>query len=88
MKLLNVVRKYFSNVFISIIPESNRYKVYSKVIKKGKIEEKFEREFDIIPKRMITPSDMERYLFRLQDKYGFAYISYHLNSVGQGLYPE
>ncbi len=84
MSFSNIIQKYFTNLFISIIEESDSYKLFCKVIKNNKIKDKFEKTFDITTGDEKLSKEMEDYLISLQDKYNTVYITLLLNSMGQG----
>ena len=85
MGITSLIRKYFSNLFVSIIPESESYRVYCKVLKKGKLKEKFEKIFEVkASDDDKLDSEIEEYLNSIQEKYNFSYIALYLNSMGQG----
>ncbi len=84
MSFSNTIQKYFSNLFISIVAENNSYRVLSKVIKNSKQKVKFEKIFPVKPNAEFLSSEIEEYIISLQEKYNFTYISFLLDSMGQG----
>lgn len=84
MSFSNLIRKYFSNLFVSIVSKENSYVVFSKVIKNGKLRTKFEKVFDAKSNRDTIDAKLEKYLISLQEQYNFSYISLLLDSMGQG----
>ncbi len=84
MSFSNIVQKYFSNLFISIVAENNSYRVLCKVIKNSKQKVKFEKVFPIKPNAEFLSSEIKEYINQLQEKYNFTYIAFLLDSMGQG----
>ncbi|MDX1810073.1 MAG: hypothetical protein R3331_11090 [Sulfurospirillaceae bacterium] len=84
MSFSNLIRKYFSNLFVSIVSKENSYIVFCKVIKNGKLKAKFEKEFDSSESVDTIDAKLEKYLISLQEEYNFTYISLLLDSMGQG----
>jgi len=84
MGFLNKIQKYFTNLFISVIEEDGSYRLYSRVVKNGKIKDKFDKSFEMIPNDEKLPKEMEEYFVSLWEKYNYVYISVLLNSMGQG----
>ncbi len=84
MSFSNIIKRYFSNIFISIVPENDTYRIFSKVLKNGKLKEKFDKVFEVSVSDEKLHEDIEEYLISLQEKYNFAYISLYLDSMGQG----
>ncbi len=78
------LQKYFTNLFISIIEEEDSYKLLCKVVKKGKLQDKFIKNFEIKSKDEKLDKEMEEYLISMQEKYSYTYIILLLNSMGQG----
>jgi len=77
-------QKYFTNLFIAIIEEGSSYKLFSKVVKSGKVKEKFEKTFETKASSEELDDEMSKYLISLQEKYNYVYIALLLNSMGQG----
>ncbi|MCF6172423.1 MAG: hypothetical protein L3J44_01325 [Campylobacteraceae bacterium] len=84
MSFSNTIQKYFSNLFISIVAENNSYRVLCKVIKNSRQKVKFEKVFAVKPNAQSLDVEVERYINTLQDKYNFTYITFLLDSMGQG----
>ncbi|WP_331774474.1 hypothetical protein [Sulfurospirillum sp. 1612] len=84
MSFSNIIRRYFSNLFISIVPRDGAYAVYGKVIKRAKVIATFEKDFEVNRESNHLDEAIEEYLLSLQEKYQFAYVSLFLDSLGQG----
>ncbi len=84
MGLTSLIRRYFSNLFVSIVSESESYRIYCKVLKKGQVKEKFEKVFETKNADEKLEEDIEEYLNSIQEKYSFSYLTLFLNSMGQG----
>ena len=81
--MLKAFQKFLPNIFISIVPQGEVWKVYSKVIKNGILTKKLSENFDKKESDKI-PIKMQEYLDDLQLEYNFAYIALFLDSMGQG----
>ncbi len=84
MSFSNLIRRYFSNLFISIVPRDGGYVVYGKAIKRAKVIATFERKFEVSRESNDLDEAIEDYLLSLQEKYQFVYFSLFLDSLGQG----
>jgi len=84
MSFSNMIQKYFTSLFISVVAEDNSYRVFCKAIKNFKQKDKFEKIFPVKPNAEFLNKELENYLTSLQDKYNFVYITFLLDSMGQG----
>jgi len=84
MSFSSIIQKYFTNLFISIVAEENSYRVLCKAIKNSKQKDKFEKIFPVKPNAEFLNEELENYLISLQDKYNYTYITFLLDSMGQG----
>ncbi len=84
MSFSTKIQRYFTTLFITIIQENNSYKLYSRVLKNGKVKKRFDKTFDIKSNDEKLSQDMEDYILSLQEKYNYVYTALLLNSMGQG----
>jgi hypothetical protein len=84
MSFSSIIQKYFINLFIVVVAEDDSYRVLCKAIKNSKQEEKFEKIFPVKPNAEFLNEELENYLISLQDKYNYTYITFLLDSMGQG----
>ena len=83
MALTRIFQKYLSNIFISIVQQSNEWIIYSKVIKNGVLKAKFSKTFEVKESDKL-PDKMQEYLIEIQAEYNFSYLALFLDSMGQG----
>lgn len=76
-------QKYFSNLFVSVVRYGGEWQIYSKVIKNGAIIKKFSKVFAITQDDGLG-KEAEEYLEELYNQYNYMYISYLMDSMGQG----
>jgi len=84
LNMTKIVQKFLSNIFITIVQEASEWIIYSKVIKNGKVQNKFTKNFDLAQEDGTISNLMSEYLLKLQNEYSFSYISLFLDSMGQG----
>lgn len=84
MSFSSKIQKYFKNLFISIIEGEESYRLFCKVLKNGKLLNKFDKTFEIAPNEEKLDSTIVDYIESLQEKYNTVYVSLLLNSMGQG----
>ncbi len=84
LNMTKIVQRFLSNIFITIVQEGSEWIIYSKVIKNGKIQNKFTKNFDLAQEDGTISNLMSEYLLKLQNEYSFSYISLFLDSMGQG----
>ncbi len=85
-KISKIIQKRFANVFVAIVSEKNEYVVRYIVVKKDNIVAKDEKRFPMDEEKKLS-SDIKEFLLSLQKGYKFIYISYLLDSLGQGCIP-
>jgi hypothetical protein len=81
--LNRVFQKYFSNLFVSVVRYGSEWQVYAKVIKNGSLTKKFSKAFPVAAEDSFG-EDVEEYIENLYNNYNYVYISYLLDSMGQG----
>lgn len=77
------LQRYFPNLFVAIVLESNTCKLLGKVVKKGQIIQTFETIFDNSEEHKLE-SKVIKYLQDKEDEYHAIYVSFFLNTAGQG----
>lgn len=77
------VQRYFANLFISVVRSGSEWQVFAKVLKNGSIIKKFSKAFDALNDEAIS-KELEEYLDALYEEYNYVYISFLLDSMGQG----
>ncbi len=88
MGMINsILQKRFSNVFIVITTQKNEYILKCKIIKSSKIIKEEEKQFIIKSDENSLPEDMKDFINSLQKEYKFVYITYLLDTLGQGCLP-
>lgn len=83
MSFKNIVQKNLSNVFVSVLLNHGECLMRCKIYKGGRIVQSWNKTF-----QNNSTEDIDiyakKYLLNLQDEYNFVYISFLLNSMGQG----
>ncbi len=82
-KISKMIQKRFANIFVAIVSEENEYVIKYIVVKKGNIVSKDEKRFSMGEDKKLS-SDTKGFLHSFQKDYKFVYISYLLDSLGQG----
>ncbi len=86
-RIIQIIQKKFSNVFMAIIPEKNEYIIKYKILKNGKILDNDTKKF-IKGESGEISSDMKKFIMFFQDEYKFVYIAFLLDSLGQNCFPS
>lgn len=81
--LNRALQKYFSNVFVSVVRYGSEWQLYCKVIKNGSMIKRFSKVFTTDSEDELG-KEVEEYIDSLYEQYSFVYISFFLNSMGQG----
>lgn len=86
MGILNrAFQKYVSNLFVSVVRYGDEWQIYSKVKKNGSILKKFSKVFPVENSEdEVVSKKIEEYIDSLYDEYNYVYVSYFLDSMGQG----
>jgi len=86
-KISKLIQKRFSNVFVAIVSEKNQYVVRYIIVKNSDIIDKDEKGFPMGENKELS-SEIKNFLTNLHKNYKFSYISYLLDSLGQGCIPS
>lgn len=83
MGISKIIQERMSNVFVAIILEGDKYKIKTDIFKNGEVVKSEEKDFKTEAHQDIS-GYMKKYLKQIQKDYRFVYISYYLDSTGQG----
>ncbi|MBE0491378.1 MAG: hypothetical protein IBX44_03890 [Sulfurospirillum sp.] len=78
-----LIQKYFTNIFVSVVRYANEWHLHSKVVKNGKILRKFSKSFPLQSNDTLSKELLD-YLEELYNTHTYMYLSYLLDSMGQG----
>ncbi|MDD3342222.1 MAG: hypothetical protein PHR87_01440 [Sulfurospirillaceae bacterium] len=84
MSLRRILQKKFQNLFVAVVLHESACHIKCKVYKDGVIKKTFEKSFTGIYDTENLDSTIQNYLISLQEEYGFVYIVFLLNAMGQG----
>lgn len=84
MSLRRILQKKFQNLFVAVVLNESACHIKCKVFKDGAIKKTFEKSFSGVYNTENLDTTIEKYLISLQEDYGFVYISFLLNTMGQG----
>ncbi|MDD2383930.1 MAG: hypothetical protein PHN18_07025 [Sulfurospirillaceae bacterium] len=84
MNLRQIFQKKFQNLFVAIVLNESACHIKCKVYQDGAIKKTFEKSFSGPYDTENLDITIENYLISLQEEYGFVYISFLLNAMGQG----
>lgn len=83
MGIRTVIQKKFQNLFVAVVLDEHECTVRCKVVKDGEIKKTSIKVFPS-PSTDTLDENIEKYLIALQEEFPFVYISFLLNSMGQG----
>ena len=86
MSIRTFLQRRFPNLFIAVIMHETECVLRCKLVKNQVTQKTLTKTFPISPTSESLDSAMTEYLISLQDEYRFVYISYFLNSLGQGAF--
>lgn len=84
MNLKTVLQKKFTNLFVAILFNETECVLRCKLIKNAMVQKAVTKTFLITYPLEAMDKAIEEYLMSLQDEYQFVYITYLLDTIGQG----
>ncbi|ASM38811.1 MAG: hypothetical protein SPI03_04295 [Campylobacter sputorum] len=80
------IRKFFSNLFVSIIVEAKECKIYGVILKNGKIAKKIETSFEHLENNKANIRAIE-YIKKYEKECSYIYIALFFDYMSQGALP-
>ena len=80
------IRSFFKTLFLSVIVEAKECKFYGKVLRNGKTLKTIEAKFESEDSAELNEKMLD-YIKRRKKEYKWVYLSYFLDSIGQGALP-
>jgi hypothetical protein len=77
------MQKYLSNVFLTVVRYAQEWQLYGKIIKNNTLVKKISKSFPLTSDEELS-EQIEDYIDDLYNEYSYVYVSYLLQSMGQG----